>query len=82
MCHDPHDEAIIRAVVDLSKSFGFKVVAEGVETADQLDCQRMLGCHAAQGYLVGRPMAEIAFSDLIAGLPMVDRMMSELGSGS
>ncbi len=77
ICHDPQDEAIVRAVVDLSRSFGFRVVAEGIETAEQLDRQRLLGCHAAQGYLIGRPMAESAFTELLAGLPMVDQMMSD-----
>ncbi|AKI01171.1 diguanylate cyclase (GGDEF) domain-containing protein [Hoeflea sp. IMCC20628] len=53
--HDPRSLSIIEAVVDLATELGMKVVAEGVETADQLGILRKSGCHIAQGYLFGRP---------------------------
>jgi diguanylate cyclase len=76
ICHDPADMAIVRAVVDLSRTFGFRVVAEGVETADQLDQQRRLGCNAAQGYLIGRPRPAAEFGRMLASRPLLDLLMA------
>jgi EAL domain-containing protein (putative c-di-GMP-specific phosphodiesterase class I) len=53
--HSP-DAAIVSAAIVLADALGFEVVAEGVETAEQLAVLRRLGCRAAQGYYFGRPM--------------------------
>ncbi len=53
---DPTSTAIVEAVLRLSSALGLLTVAVGVETAAQLDQLRALGCHAAQGYFIGRPM--------------------------
>jgi EAL domain-containing protein (putative c-di-GMP-specific phosphodiesterase class I) len=53
---DTHDEAIASAIIGLAHSFGLKVVAEGVETEQQLDLLRSMGCDLAQGYLWSRPV--------------------------
>ena len=49
------DLAIAAAVVALGQSLNLKVVAEGVETLQQADCLRALGCDEIQGYLLSRP---------------------------
>ena len=49
------DAAIVRSVVSLGRELGFEVLAEGVETAEQLDMLRSIGCAQAQGFLLGRP---------------------------
>lgn len=58
---DQGDGAIIRAVVNLGRSLGIEVVAEGVENAAQHDFLRGIGCDQGQGFLYGRavPAAEV-----------------------
>ena len=50
------DAPIVRAVLSLGSSLGMKVVAEGVETDEQLDMLAALGCDQAQGFYFARPM--------------------------
>jgi diguanylate cyclase (GGDEF)-like protein/PAS domain S-box-containing protein len=53
---DDEDERIVSLVLDLASSLGLRSIAEGVETKDQLDRLRSLGCDQAQGYLFARPL--------------------------
>ncbi len=48
--------AVIKAVADLSKALGLRLIAEGIETAEQADALVAAGCEHLQGYLFGRPM--------------------------
>jgi len=50
------DRAIVQTIVDIGRNLGLEVVAEGVETLDQLAHLRTLGCTMVQGFLTGRPM--------------------------
>ena len=52
---DRRDNALVGAVVGMATELGLKVVAEGVETEEQLAQLERLGCTLAQGYLFGRP---------------------------
>ena len=52
---DPHATAIVSAVISMAHALDLDVVAEGVETADQLARLRTLGCNEAQGYFFARP---------------------------
>ncbi|HYN93250.1 MAG TPA: bifunctional diguanylate cyclase/phosphodiesterase, partial [Pilimelia sp.] len=56
MVDSPEAAAIVRTTVDLARELGLRVVAEGVETADQRAALAALGCTAAQGYHFFRPM--------------------------
>lgn len=52
---DPSHEAILEAIITLSKNLNLRVVAEGVETAAQLQFLRKLQCHSIQGYFISKP---------------------------
>lgn len=58
--------AIARAVIDLGHSLRLKVIAEGVETLEQLAMLRRFGCHEMQGYFYSRPVASEPFALLLA----------------
>jgi diguanylate cyclase (GGDEF)-like protein len=53
---DTGDAAITRAIVAMAHSFGMSVIAEGVETVDQLEYLRQLDCEDFQGYLFSKPV--------------------------
>ncbi len=57
MTMDSRDATIVRAVISLGRELGFTVLAEGVETEEQLDMLAALGCQQAQGYLFAVPAA-------------------------
>jgi diguanylate cyclase (GGDEF)-like protein/PAS domain S-box-containing protein len=67
---DPDDAAIVTAIVAMARSLAVDVVAEGVETEEQLEELRRLGCQRAQGYLLARPMAASAISRLLGREPV------------
>jgi diguanylate cyclase (GGDEF)-like protein len=54
---DPSDAAIVRGVVAIAKQLGIDTIAEGIETPEQLDCLRDMGCHRGQGYHFSKPIA-------------------------
>jgi len=56
MLDDPSDYTIISGVIRLTEAFGRKVIAEGVETTEQGLMLLAMGCNAAQGYGIAKPM--------------------------
>jgi EAL domain-containing protein (putative c-di-GMP-specific phosphodiesterase class I) len=59
---DADDAEISRAIIAMAHGMKLKVVAEGVETAEQLEFLRREGCDEAQGYYFARPMPAEEFS--------------------
>ena len=59
--HDVQSENIVQVFFMLAKSIGFKVVAEGVETKEQLEMLRMMNCHEVQGYFFSKPLPKDDF---------------------
>jgi diguanylate cyclase (GGDEF)-like protein/PAS domain S-box-containing protein len=53
---DAEDQAIVAAIVSMARSLGMRTIAEGVETAAQMEFLRARGCDEVQGYLFGRPL--------------------------
>ena len=64
---DHSGRAILRAIVNLASGFDLPVVAEGVETAEQLQLVRSIGCQYAQGELWGKPMSINEIESRLAG---------------
>ncbi|MFL6708130.1 MAG: EAL domain-containing protein [Massilia sp.] len=62
---DPNDAIMVKTIIDLARNFRLHVIAEGVETAEQLAFLRENGCPAYQGYLFGRPGEIGAFEALV-----------------
>lgn len=60
------EQAIVSAAVALGRGFHFRIVAEGVETRQQLDFLQNLGCEEAQGYYFSRPLSAEAIAQLLS----------------
>ncbi|MDO9227873.1 MAG: EAL domain-containing protein [Pseudomonadota bacterium] len=63
--HDLNDMEIAAAIIAMARNLNLKVMAEGVETQEQLDFLRRQGCHAYQGYLFSRPVPADEFTRLL-----------------
>jgi EAL domain-containing protein (putative c-di-GMP-specific phosphodiesterase class I) len=59
---DKQDIAIVQSIIELGHNLGYKVVAEGVENGMAWDMLNSLGCDAAQGYHISRPLPVERFS--------------------
>ena len=65
MASDTNDAAIVRAIVGVAKSLGLMLVAEGIESAEQLECLRKLGCECGQGFFFSPPVSAAAVRDIL-----------------
>jgi len=65
MPDDANDVVIVQTILAMAGQMGLRVVAEGVETQAQADFLAAHGCHALQGYLLGRPAPLPALLDLL-----------------
>ena len=66
-------EQVAAAIIAIARSFDLEVIAEGVETAEELSVVRSLGCNKVQGYLVARPLHP---ADVVAFVESYDRTLS------
>jgi diguanylate cyclase (GGDEF)-like protein len=63
----PRDRVVIRGVIDMARSLGVTVIAEGVETEEQLDLLAKEGCQYYQGFLCAEPLNSAALAALVVG---------------
>ena len=68
---DESDAAIIRSIISLGHRLNLRVIAEGVETQEQLDFLRIRGCDEIQGYFYARPMPAESFAGFVKNLPLL-----------
>jgi EAL domain-containing protein (putative c-di-GMP-specific phosphodiesterase class I) len=75
---NPQSVAIIRAIIGLGRGLDLPILAEGVETQEQLEFLQREGCDEVQGYLIGRPAPIEALADMI-GRPRSDQLLALAG---
>ncbi|WP_084727251.1 putative bifunctional diguanylate cyclase/phosphodiesterase [Rhodococcoides yunnanense] len=81
MTDQPTNAAIVRSTIELGRSLGMSVVAEGVEDEETLDRLRVLGCNGAQGFHIGRPVPAEELEALIERIE-IDSRTEILGSAA
>ena len=67
-----NEAAVVRAVIMLGKSLGKAIIAEGIETEEQLEQLREMGCDAGQGYHLSRPLAAELIGKLLDSMTSAD----------
>jgi EAL domain-containing protein (putative c-di-GMP-specific phosphodiesterase class I) len=65
---NPNDRSLVRAIVAMGRSLGLDIVAEGVETIQQLQVLSELGCTKVQGFLISHPVPADAMRSTVAAL--------------
>lgn len=65
VCKDPHDTSIVRAIIQLGHALDLTVIAEGVETKEQLQYLSALECDVVQGFLFSKGLSTRAFEELL-----------------
>jgi diguanylate cyclase (GGDEF)-like protein len=77
----PEDASIVRAIISLAHSLKLKVVAEGVESIDQLEFLRTLGCDQYQGYYYSPALPAAKFEELVRARRQAESEFSESDAG-
>lgn len=81
---DDRDVAMVTAMINMTRGLGIEVVAEGVETVEQEQLLKSLGCEMVQGYYYAKPMEPLAFIEFAQewnGVASGDTAEAEAGSG-
>ena len=65
LAEDGPGKTLVSTIISLAHAFGMSVVAEGVETEDQLGILWKMGCDQAQGFLLGKPVSADTFAELL-----------------
>lgn len=66
---DKDDFALVEAIIVMAHKLGIQVIAEGVETAEQRDILKQIGCDFVQGYFYAKPMPPLDFINYLKALP-------------
>jgi diguanylate cyclase len=74
LCREPHDAAIVRSLIVMAHNIGLKVVAEGVETLEQLEFLRDQDCDMLQGFAIARPMPASAIGPELFACSLLEEL--------
>ncbi|MGV3709774.1 MAG: putative bifunctional diguanylate cyclase/phosphodiesterase [Gemmatimonas sp.] len=74
LAEDSNDAAIVRSIVEMANVLGMRVIAEGVETREQLQQLVLGGCHEVQGFLISRPIPSDAVPPLLTASAQMQRV--------
>jgi EAL domain-containing protein (putative c-di-GMP-specific phosphodiesterase class I) len=66
---DAEDSAIVRMIIELAHTLGMRIVAEGVESEEQVEQLREMGCDMGQGYYFAEPLPSKAASEFLTRQP-------------
>ncbi|WP_152044835.1 putative bifunctional diguanylate cyclase/phosphodiesterase [Aureimonas psammosilenae] len=87
LLHERSAQAIVKAIISMSRDLGMEVTAEGVETTEQMEALTAQSCHELQGFLLGRPMPGEDANRLAlehgaeGGLRELERLRTAMGGG-
>ena len=73
LANDANARSLVRTIIAMANSLGLDVVAEGVETVEQLHALGDLRCSKAQGYLISRPVTPETMASTVAGLDKIGK---------
>jgi EAL domain-containing protein (putative c-di-GMP-specific phosphodiesterase class I) len=75
-------DAIVRAITALARDLNYKIIAEGIETKEQLDFMKQIGCHYGQGFLVSEPMDPQAVCAFLRDNAGSNAIHEKIGAGN
>jgi EAL domain-containing protein (putative c-di-GMP-specific phosphodiesterase class I) len=78
---DGFDTAVIEALLSIGRTIGLSIVAEGIETEEQLEFVKSRGIHRGQGYLLARPTSQTEAERVIFGMAHCDDDLSHSQPG-
>jgi len=71
LASDPRKKPVVEAIIRMGQSMGMKIVAEGIETYEELLLLRELGCDEAQGYYFSKPLSATDYTEVLAAKEVV-----------
>jgi predicted signal transduction protein with EAL and GGDEF domain len=81
ICIDKKIAKVVRSIVEMCECLELRCVAEGIETQDQLDELKLIGCNSGQGYLFSRALAPEKVNEYLASSAPLATQVDRYGSG-
>ena len=70
--------AIVKSIVDIGLNLGLEVIAEGIETEQELQCLRRMGCDYGQGYLFSKPLPEQELRQFVQSTSLLSNQQKKI----
>ncbi len=74
LCRDLSDQSIVDAIINMAESLGLAVIAEGVETPEQLEILQLLGAEMGQGFLWSKALPASEMTTWLSGVPLHEEL--------